>query len=99
MRNKISIGSLACVLVGGLLFFCFLARAFTASAQTQPIAGSKSNDSSTPPQTASIPGRFIDITDKSYLAFAGQASHTPKKYLLETMGSGVALFDYDNDGL
>ena len=99
MRNKISIGSLACVLVGGLLFFCFLARAFTASAQTQPIAGSKSNDSSTPPQTASIPGRFIDITDKSHLAFAGQASHTAKKYLLETMGSGVALLDYDNDGL
>jgi hypothetical protein len=29
----------------------------------------------------------------------GQASHTPKKYLLETMGSGVALLDYDNDGL
>ena len=26
------------------------------------------------------------------------ASHTSKKYLLETMGSGVALFDYDNDG-
>ena len=31
--------------------------------------------------------------------FNGQASHTAKKYLLETMGSGVALFDYDNDGL
>ena len=26
------------------------------------------------------------------------ASHTSKKYLLETMGPGVALFDYDNDG-
>jgi hypothetical protein len=26
------------------------------------------------------------------------ASHTPKKYLIETMGGGVALFDYDNDG-
>jgi len=26
------------------------------------------------------------------------ASHTSKKYLLETMGSGVAVFDYDNDG-
>jgi len=27
-----------------------------------------------------------------------QASPTGKKYLLEAMGSGVALFDYDNDG-
>lgn len=26
------------------------------------------------------------------------APHTAKKYLIETMGSGVALFDYDNDG-
>ena len=26
------------------------------------------------------------------------SSHTSKKYLIETMGSGVALFDYDNDG-
>ncbi len=26
------------------------------------------------------------------------AEHTSKKYLLETMGAGVALFDFDNDG-
>jgi hypothetical protein len=30
--------------------------------------------------------------------FRNMASHTSKKYLIETMGSGVALFDYDNDG-
>ncbi len=30
--------------------------------------------------------------------FKHMASHTSRKYLLETMGSGVALFDYDNDG-
>ncbi len=30
--------------------------------------------------------------------FTGVAQHTPSKYLIETMGSGVALFDYDNDG-
>ena len=32
------------------------------------------------------------------LKFEYIASHTSKKYLIETMGSGVALFDYDNDG-
>ena len=53
----------------------------------------------TPPQVVSIPGNFVDITAKSHVVFNGQASHTAKKYLLETMGSGVALFDYDNDGL
>jgi hypothetical protein len=45
------------------------------------------------------PGRFIDITTKSRLAFLGQASHTSKNIFLETMESGVALLDYDNDGL
>jgi enediyne biosynthesis protein E4 len=30
--------------------------------------------------------------------FQYHSSHTSKKYLLETMGAGVALFDYDNDG-
>jgi hypothetical protein len=99
MRNKISCRSLIRILVGSLLNFCFLAPALTAPAQVRLATSSKSNDSSTASQTASTPGRFIDITTKSHLAFLGQASHTSKKYLLETMGSGVALLDYDNDGL
>jgi enediyne biosynthesis protein E4 len=52
-----------------------------------------------PAAAIEVPGKFVDITAKSQIAFQGQASHTPMKYLLETMGSGVALFDYDNDGL
>jgi enediyne biosynthesis protein E4 len=43
-------------------------------------------------------GRFTDITASLGVQFEYQASHTAKKYLIETMGSGVALFDYDNDG-
>ena len=46
---------------------------------------------------ASVP-HFADITAKVGIDFRGIASHTSKKYLLETMGSGVAVFDYDNDG-
>src|SRR6478672_1939699 len=42
-------------------------------------------------------GSFVDVTAKG-LTFRYQSSHTSKKYLLETMGPGVALFDYDNDG-
>ncbi|HEX7359841.1 MAG TPA: hypothetical protein VF283_05060, partial [Bryobacteraceae bacterium] len=45
-----------------------------------------------------IPGRFTDITTAAGIHFLHHASHTPLKYLPETMGSGVALFDYDNDG-
>lgn len=43
-------------------------------------------------------GKFADVTAASGLNFQYQSSHTAKKYLLETMGPGVALFDYDNDG-
>ena len=43
-------------------------------------------------------GRFVDVTQKVGIRFVQKASPTSRKYLLETMGSGVALFDYDNDG-
>jgi enediyne biosynthesis protein E4 len=42
--------------------------------------------------------RFSDVTNTSGVDFAHVNSPTPNKYLLETMGGGVALFDYDNDG-
>jgi len=41
---------------------------------------------------------FFDVTSALGIHFQHVASHTSKKYLIETMGSGVALFDYDNDG-
>jgi enediyne biosynthesis protein E4 len=44
------------------------------------------------------PGTFVDVTKKLGVHFKQEASPTSKKYLPETMGSGVALFDYDNDG-
>jgi hypothetical protein len=40
----------------------------------------------------------VDITKKSGVNFQYQSAHTSRKYLIETMGAGVALFDYDNDG-
>ena len=45
-----------------------------------------------------VPARFVEITGKAGIHFEHQALHTTRKYLLETMGSGVALFDCDNDG-
>ena len=42
--------------------------------------------------------KFTDETSALGINFEYVASHTSKKYLIETMGSGVALFDYDNDG-
>ncbi|MBI3651268.1 MAG: CRTAC1 family protein [Acidobacteria bacterium] len=49
------------------------------------------------PQSPS-PVTFTDSTASSGLTFKHNASPTSQKYLLESMGGGVAMFDYDNDG-
>jgi enediyne biosynthesis protein E4 len=41
---------------------------------------------------------FTDISALSGVSFKHAASVTSQKYLLEAMGGGVAIFDYDNDG-
>jgi enediyne biosynthesis protein E4 len=46
----------------------------------------------------SLPGNFVDMTGHVGIHFLHQAPHSSHKYLIETMGSGVALFDADNDG-
>ncbi|HET9801893.1 MAG TPA: CRTAC1 family protein [Candidatus Acidoferrum sp.] len=52
----------------------------------------------TPAAAQTQSGKFVDVTSASGIQFQYQSSHTKKKYLLETMGPGVGLFDYDNDG-
>lgn len=52
----------------------------------------------TAPTSEGQPGKFVDITQAVGIHFLHQAPHTSKKYLIETMGSGVGLFDCDNDG-
>jgi hypothetical protein len=42
--------------------------------------------------------RFVDVTAASGVTFTHANSATSNKYLIETMGGGVALFDSDNDG-
>jgi hypothetical protein len=42
--------------------------------------------------------QFTDATKAAGIAFTHRNSATSNKYLLETMGGGVALLDYDNDG-
>jgi hypothetical protein len=41
---------------------------------------------------------FNDVTRSSGISFVQDHSATSSKYLVETMGGGVALFDHDNDG-
>jgi len=45
----------------------------------------------------SLPVQFTDITEKAGITFK-HVSSPEKKYIVESMSGGVALFDYDNDG-
>ena len=42
--------------------------------------------------------QFADVTQAFGIDFKHENSATSNKYLIETMGGGVALLDYDNDG-
>ncbi|MBS1804812.1 MAG: CRTAC1 family protein [Acidobacteria bacterium] len=64
------------------------------SALGQVAKPNKSTEAPSP----NVPGHFVDITQQSGVDFTHRSAHTPLKYLIETMGSGVALFDCDNDG-
>jgi len=78
---------------------CLLSIAFAIRGGAQVAAnGSSAPTTAVTEAPKVVPGKFVDITQQSHIDFLAQASHTDKKYLIETMGSGVALFDYDNDG-
>jgi hypothetical protein len=42
---------------------------------------------------------FVNAIDRSGISFALDNSWSPRRYQVETMAGGVALFDYNNDGL
>ena len=51
------------------------------------------------PQQAAIPVRYTDVRKEAGITFLQDATQTEEKYYLETMGTGVAWLDYDQDGL
>lgn len=90
-----AIAAVACL--GALLCAVSLLRAFQGMA-TPPRPNRR------PPRIETnlspIQVDFRDVAEDAGLSatnVSGSASH--KKYILETTGQGVAIFDYDNDGL
>jgi len=68
----------------------FVSSAFSVIAQRDTVG--------TEEQARKLFPKFIETSSALGINFRNMASHTSKKYLIETMGAGVALFDYDNDG-
>src|ERR1041385_257720 len=95
--------------VNALILLFFFAAVHTLAQQPSPSPSpertgrsySAAELSKTPPNPgpkAASPVTFTDITTQSNVNFIHAASKTSMKYLLETMGGGVAIFDFDNDG-
>ncbi|MGA2429418.1 MAG: CRTAC1 family protein [Candidatus Acidiferrum sp.] len=77
----------------------------TVAAVTQPASATTSRPSpEAAPQAPSEakrslgPIEFLDVTTQAGIHFKHNTGAFGKKYLPETMGSGVCFLDYDNDG-
>ena len=95
-------------LIGSCLLFTLLA--FSAGCKQAPVTETpapKQVEVPTPQPAAAAkptvappvgPIQFTDITTQAGIHFKHNSGAFGKKYLPETMGSGVCFLDYDNDG-
>jgi hypothetical protein len=91
MKNRARSGRALFVALFGLLVSCAISREDPSLVAGQAYPHQ-------PAAALPVAAKFTDMTSALGLSFEYVASHTSRKYLIETMGSGVALFDYDNDG-
>ncbi|HEY2468674.1 MAG TPA: CRTAC1 family protein [Terracidiphilus sp.] len=72
-----------------------------STAQTPHPAKQTAATNHKPPVSSVTPDgiRFEDIYRSSHVKFVLRNSVSPQRYTFETMTGGVALFDYNNDGL
>ena len=73
-------------------------QAAQPSAPVVSPPASSTESSSGPSIRPSGPIEFTDITARAGIHFKHNAGPFGKKYLPETMGSGICFIDYDNDG-
>ena len=88
-----------------LAALCLLWSTSTLAVQAsaQRAARHSTVHASTPSKPAGTAGsgaiQFENVVEKSKIKFTLKNSISPKRYTFETMVGGVALFDYNNDGL
>src|SRR5688500_11895087 len=93
-----------CIKYSSLFFVCLLLSACKQPASVAPTAPSNEqvavaspSPSPTPPRPSG-PIEFTDVTAQAGIRFKHNTGAFGKKFLPETIGSGGAFLDYDNDG-
>ena len=69
-----------------------------ATAPSETASPSPSVSPSPTPPRPSGPIEYTDVTNQAGIHFKHNSGAFGKKYLPETLGTGCAFFDYDNDG-
>jgi hypothetical protein len=85
----------------GMAGLVLAASCCISGAQTSHPARREAPANHKQPASAANPQgiRFEDIYESSHIKFTLRNSVSPQRYTFETMTGGVALFDYNNDGL
>jgi enediyne biosynthesis protein E4 len=91
-------------LTSGLLFAAKFVSSQTLTAPAQAAPSAPKPEGPYPAYAAKSPGsispiQFEDIIDTSGIRFQLKNSISPQRYSIETMLGGVAIFDYNNDGI
>ena len=81
-------------LIGPLGAILILAFSSGVALRSRVLAA-QSSKSSEP----AIPVHYTDVRESAKITFQQDSTQTEEKYYLETMGTGVAWIDYDQDGL
>jgi hypothetical protein len=90
----------AFILLFFVAFICGCKKSATITASTQQateVATASPSPSPTPPRPSGAI-EFTDVTAEAGIHFKHNSGAFGKKYLPETIGSGGAFLDYDNDG-
>jgi hypothetical protein len=91
--SAVALVIIAAAVVGGIIY------AKRDKAKATPKITQLTAPAAATTKTAEIPTvKFTDITASAGINFRHNNSASPEKLLPETMGSGVAFFDFDNDG-
>jgi enediyne biosynthesis protein E4 len=88
--GKLAVWGSGVVLLAGLVLLLALGNWSNPQPTTAPL--------SRHPAVANPTVRFTDVTDQAGIHFTHHNGYSGKKLLPETMGSGVAVIDFDNDG-
>ena len=73
--------------------------AITIQAPPVQLSGQQTAHPSKPESHAPAAATFTDIHQSAGITFVQDSTQSDEKYYLETMGTGVAFLDYDQDGL